>query len=173
MREFGSLGSFGMYLLEAATAEVVALEAGLAKVAEHVEKVAKSEFGEYQPGVGAFPAWTELADSTKAQRVALGYSENDPLLRSGELRDSIGHEVAGLEAVIGSTSDVMVYQELGTHTIPPRPVLGPAAIRSEKVIQRMIGEAAVLGILGMRTLPAALGISALERAESWREGVEG
>lgn len=173
MREFGSLGAFGMYLLEAAATEAVALEAGLAKAAEHVEKVAKAEFGEYQPATGSFPAWAELADATKAQRVALGYTENDPLLRSGALRDSIGHEVAGLEAMVGSTSDVMVYQELGTEKMPPRPVLGPAAIRSEKVIERMIGEAALLGILGLRALPAELGMSALERAESWREGVEG
>ena len=173
MREFASLGSFAAYLLERDVAVAVALEEGLKKAAEHVEKVAKDEFGEYQPAVGGFPAWAELADSTKAQRVALGYSENDPLLRSGELRDSIGHEVAGLEAVVGSTDDVMVYQELGTETIPPRPVLGPAAIRSEAVIQRMIGEAAVLGILGVSQLPAALGVSALERAESWRESVEG
>jgi len=173
VREFTSLGAFGMYLLEAAAATAVTLETGLKRAAEHIEKVAKDEFGEYQPAVGGFPSWAELADSTKAQRVALGYSENDPLLRTGDLRDSISHEVAGLEAVVGSTDDVMVYQELGTETIPPRPVLGPAAIRSEAVIQRMIGEAAVLGILGVRTLPAALGVSALERAESWQEGVEG
>lgn len=173
MREFTSLGSFGAYLLEAAAREAVALEVGLKKAAEHVEKVARAEFGEYQAAVGSFPAWAELAPATKADRVAQGFSENDPLLRTGELRDSIGNRVSGLEAEIGSDDDVMVYQELGTETIPPRPVLGPAAVRSEKAIQRILGEAALLGILGTHSLPSELGVSALERAESWREGVEG
>lgn len=173
MREFSSLGEFGVYLLEAAAKEAVALELGLKKAAEHVEKVAKAEFGEYQNAVGSFPAWAELADATKADRVAKGFGENDPLLRTGELRDSIDHRVAGLGAEIGSDDDVMVYQELGTEKMPPRPVLGPAAIRSEKAIQRILGEAAVLGILGMKHLPVELGVSQLERIENWKEGVGG
>lgn len=172
MKEFTSLGSFGAYLLEAAAKEAVALEIGLKKAAEHVEKVAKAEFGEYQAAVGSFPGWADLAPATKADRVAHGFSENDPLLRTGDLRDSIGHRVAGLEAEIGSDDDVMVYQELGTETIPPRPVLGPAAIRSEKAIQRILGEAALLGILGMHSLPAELGVSQLERMDSWKDAVE-
>lgn len=173
MREFGSLGSFGLYLMEAAAAEAVMLERGLKACAERIEKTAKEELGEYQPATGPFPEWAQLADATMAQRESMGYTPNDPLLRSGELRDSIGHEVSGLEAEIGSTSDIAVYQELGTETIPPRPFLGPAAVRNKKFIQRALGEAAVLGILGVRSLPAALGVSALERAASWREGVEG
>lgn len=173
MREFCSLGAFGAYLLDAAAKEAVALETGLKRAAQHVEKVAKSEFGEYQPARGSFPAWVELADATKADRVAKGFTENDPLLRTGDLRDSIGNRVAGLDAEIGSDDDVMVYQELGTEKMPPRPVLGPAAIRSEKAIQRILGEAALLGILGTKELPAGLGESQLARIERWKEGVEG
>ena len=146
-------------LLEAAEKLVLAeiaihhaANAALERVARKVESTAKDEIGTYQPEVGPFPAWPELADSTKDQRVRLGYSENAPLLRSGELRDSIGHEVADFEAVIGSDSDIMVYQEMGTHRIPPRPVLGPAAERNHDTILRELGGAVVAGLLGRETI---------------------
>ena len=41
--------------------------------------------------------------------VAKGFTPDDPLLRTGQLRDSISHQVQGLDAVVGSTSEVMVY----------------------------------------------------------------
>jgi hypothetical protein len=37
----------------------------------------------------------------------------------------------------------MVYQELGTDRIPPRPVLGPAAYKNKDKIERILGEAVV------------------------------
>jgi len=46
-----------------------------------------------------------------------------PWRQSGALAESI---VAG-ETIVASTSDVAVYQELGTARIPPRPFLLPAA----------------------------------------------
>ena len=99
----------------------------LERVAVKVEATAKDEFGVYQDAVGPFPAWAELAESTQEQRAQQGYTPNDPLLRRGDLRNSIGHEVEDLTAIIGSTSEIMEYQEFGTATIPPRPVLGPVA----------------------------------------------
>lgn len=119
----------------------------LKKAAQVVENEAKAEFGIYQGAIGPYDKWEELADTTKADRVAHGYSENDPLLRSGDLRDSISHEVNGASAVIGSTDDVMVYQELGTETIPPRPVLGPALLRKEKQVLNLIGAHTAHGML--------------------------
>lgn len=121
-----------------------ALEAA-ARVVEHE---AKEEIGHYQDAVGPFAQWAELADSTKDQRVRMGFSENDPLLRTGELRDSIGHEVDGRNAVVGSTSDIAVYQELGTARIPPRSFLGGAAARKESDVVDIIGEGAVIGLVG-------------------------
>lgn len=157
MKEFGSLGQFAAHLLAVEAAEVLALHHGLKEVANAVEATAKAEIGHYQPAVGGFGAWPELADSTKADRVRQGFSENDPLLRTGELRDSIGHEIEGLEAIIGSESDVMVWQELGTKHIPPRPVLGPAAIVNEEKIREILGRAAARGLLGGGQMPSALG----------------
>lgn len=106
-----------------------------------IEKDAKNQIGHYQTEAGPFNAWPELADSTKKDRLAKGFTENDPLERTGALRDSISHEVAGNEAVVGSNSDIMVYQELGTPTIPPRPVLGPAAVKNKDKIERLGGAA--------------------------------
>jgi phage gpG-like protein len=157
MKEFDSLTAFAAHLLALDAAEMVALHYGLKEVAHGIEKAAKEEIGHYQPAVGPFPAWAELADSTKADRMRQGFSENDPLLRTGELRDSISSEVVGLEAVVGSDSDVMVWQELGTKTIPPRPVLGPAAISNEDRIKEILGRVAARGLLGGTSLPAGLG----------------
>ena len=42
-----------------------------------------------------------LAESTQAERVVQGYPANEPLLRTGELRDSIEHKlVSGDEAQV-------------------------------------------------------------------------
>lgn len=128
----------------------VALEqhAALKKAAQVVEKEAKQEFGVYQGAIGPFAKWEELADSTKLDRAAKGFTENDPLLRTGKLRDSISHEVHGLSAAVGSTEDVMVYQELGTEKIPPRPVLAPALLRKEKQVLKLIGVHTAHAIIG-------------------------
>lgn len=157
MKIFSPL-EFAERLVEIAILENEVLHEGLKQAAKLVEKTAKDEIGHYQPEVGNFPEWAELKESTQEQRVRQGYTPNDPLLRSGELRDSISSEVEGLEAAIGSDSDIMVYQEFGTSKgIPPRPVLGPAAYRNKDNICKIIGAAAVTGIMGGKKLDQALG----------------
>jgi len=157
MKEFGSLAQFAAHLGTLEAGLVLEVRRGLSEVAKAVEKTAKAEIGDYQPAVGPFPAWAPLADATKRERVRLGFTEDDPLLRSGAMRDSISHAVAGTDAVIGSTSDVAVYQEMGTDKIPPRPFLGPAALHNEEAIQRILGRAAVRGLLAGAVIPAGLG----------------
>jgi phage gpG-like protein len=157
MKEFRSFGAFAEHLITRQVATVVAVHEGLEHVARAIEKTAKEEIGVYQPEVGPFPAWPALAEATVDDRIRQGYSADEPLLREGDLRDSISHEVDGLEAVIGSTSDVAVWQELGTSSIPPRPFLGPAALRNEKKILETVGLAAVRGIAGGAPLAESLG----------------
>lgn len=140
MREFSMTG-FAAHLLEMAAAEENALRAGLKKCAQAIEKTAREEIGTYQPEVGPFNAWPALEDSTIKQHERMGAGDT-PLLVTGELRDTLGYQVEGNKAVIGSTSDLMVYQELGTPTIPPRPVLGPAAISNKELIEHTMGHAA-------------------------------
>jgi len=156
MREFSSLAAFAAEITALETKVVFQLEKGLEAVAVKIEKTAKKQIGEYQYAVGPFPEWEELADSTKADRVRKGYTENDPLLRSGQLRDSISHETKGLEAAIGSDSDIAVYQELGTVEIAPRPFLGPAVEHNHEAIKKIVGGAVVTGLLGGGSIPAGL-----------------
>ena len=74
----------------------------------------------------------------------MGFHPNEPLLRTGELRDSIsttapvdeGRAVCGY---VGSKNPIAKYQELGTPRIPPRPFLGGAVFAKEKEILDAIG----------------------------------
>jgi|GEM_PF-1039401 len=143
------LGQAAGHFAGAAVRFYARAQAGLHAASRVIEANAKAKMGDYQPSVGGYAGWVELADSTKAQRVGAGYTENDPLVRSGELRKSINHEVWGLEAAIGSEDPVMAYQELGTRDghIPPRPVLGPAAFESRDAVQRILGNVAMSGVL--------------------------
>src|SRR5580692_1257046 len=121
MKEFSNIESFVGHLTALAAAEVLIARKALDKCASIVEKRAKGKIGEYQAQAGPFIAWQELADSTKRDREAQGYPENEPGLRSGEMRDSISHVVSAtdLEAQIGSDNDKMVFFELGTSKQPP------------------------------------------------------
>jgi HK97 gp10 family phage protein len=143
MRNFNSLLAFSEHLLKAAAAEELAAHAIVKRAAAMVKKTARSEFGHYQPEIGDYVAWAELADSTKSDRVREGWSENDPLLRSGELMDSVKTEVHGRTAVVGSESEIMLYMEVGTDKMPPRPVLGPAYLRNKERIHKVAETVAV------------------------------
>lgn len=73
--------------------------------------------------------WEPLKEKTIQDKERQGYifnSEGNPLYRTGELRDSITYHFNPtlLTLFFGSTSDLMVYQELGTKYIPPRSVIG-------------------------------------------------
>lgn len=155
--EFSSMEHFAGHLAHLAAAETLALHKGLEKCAMLVEKTAKAEIGTYQTAAGPFQDWAELADVTQEERERLGFTPNDPLERSGELGESITHETELLEAVIGSTSPVMEYMEFGTPTTPPRPVLGPAMFRNKEKIRKIIGGAAISGLVGGAAIHASLG----------------
>ena len=148
VRHMRDLGEMAAALALAGPEMALHLHHGLERVAKVIEATAKAEIGHYQDAVGPFPGWPELAESTKDDRVRKGYTENDPLLRSGELLESIGHQVDGLEAQVGSTSELMVFHEFGTQRMPARPVLGPAAFRNKETIHLLLGAAAVSGLLG-------------------------
>ena len=109
---------------------------------------AKEKIGEYQDEAGPFVAWAELAESTKADRTRQGFPEDEPLLRTGEMRDSIEHQVEVPVAQVGSNSDIAVYQELGTQHIPPRSFLGGAAVEKLDDIMKIVGEHAVAALVG-------------------------
>ena len=51
----------------------------------------------------------------------------------------------------------MEYQEFGTATIPPRPVLGPAVVHNREVIMELLGGAVVNGMVGRDVIHPSLG----------------
>lgn len=133
------------------------------QAARIVERRAKAIVGHYQTDTGPFPAWAELADATKAERLALGYTENDPGLRSGGQRDSIGHKVGYREAAIGSNDEHLVYFELGTERQPPRSVLGAAAHQTEKQVAEIVGSGVVRALVGDEVVDRFLAIPSAEK----------
>jgi phage gpG-like protein len=135
------LEQFARELSSASASIATGLEVSFRVIVKEIEETAKEEIGVYQPAYGPFDAWAPLAESTKADRVRRGYSEDEPLLRSGELRDSIQSEVMGLAAIVGTKSDIGLWQEVGTEHIPPRPFIGPVYLRKIDSLTELIGRA--------------------------------
>ncbi len=152
------MADFATHLVTVAVAVHKAEQHILENAAVMVEKRAKEKIGGYQDQVGPFIAWPELAESTKADRVKQGYPEDEPLLRSGEMRDSIEHTVQGNVAQIGSNSDIAVYQELGTEHIPPRSFLGGAAAEAVPKILELTGKTMVAALVGEKVFQGVLPI---------------
>jgi hypothetical protein len=122
----------------AAKAEVGLVEPTKAAMAV-VEDKAKTVIGTYEYG------WPELAERTQKDRVALGFSANDPLLRAGSLRDSIEHRAeptaTGAEGLVYSDEKTALWAEMGTSRgEPPRSFLMQSLIRSEPEMARIFGE---------------------------------
>lgn len=146
---FNSLGSFALHLLTTAAAISAAEDKALESVGRLVEKEAKKKIGEYQPQAGPFVAWAWLAPATIDDKERKGFAPPDnPLLRSGEMRDSIEHARVGKEVHIGSNNDKAVWQELGTRRMPPRSFLGSAAFENVDKIVNRIGAATAMALAG-------------------------
>ena len=163
MREL-TLPGFATLVGEMALAAHKVSEVAMERAAKVVEKEAKQSLGTYQDESGPFVAWADLADSTKADRVAKGYPEDEPELRDGTLRDSIEHTLTrsrleDVEAQIGSNSDIMVFQELGTENMPPRSILGGAAARKEADVVKIIGGGMAAALIGEEVFRGSLPIT--------------
>lgn len=147
-------------------AELIALEA----IGQMVEAEAKKVIGTYEFD------WPQLAEPTQADRERKGYAPNEPLLRTGELRAAIEHQVdahgrfveigvpegvphSGTGATVG---DIATWQEFGTATIPPRPFLGPALYyllgngAIQQVVQETVGAAIASNMLDHELFEVAL-----------------
>ncbi len=167
MRAFSDIPSFLAFLVEAHAEMKEAEHHGLEAAAVVIEKDAKASLGEYQQGVGPFPAWPELAESTQEQRAKAGYSANDPLLRSKTLEGAITHDVHAAFALVGVpetgelepdgnalVSDVAKDMEWGTMRAPPRPFMGPAAYRKGKEAAEAAGAPIISKLVGREVSPS-------------------
>lgn len=153
MKQFHSLDSFHRHLeiliktykvREIKTAEFVGHE---------LVKEARDKIGHSNEGAGRFKDWAPLAESTLADKQRKGYIfnyEGNPLYRTGELRDSI-HSVYNpplRRLVLGSDSEIMVYQELGTRHIPARSVIGLTMYQSYPLVSYTFGKMLVDWVSG-------------------------
>jgi HK97 gp10 family phage protein len=132
-----SLSDFAAMLLAANSRFKEAEEEAIVKGCKHITKKAKALIGKENP------FWPGLAASTLADKERQGYRVPAPLLREGDLRDSIEwtapiHEGDQVVGYVGSASKIALYQELGTSKIPPRPFIGLAAQGQERVVQEMM-----------------------------------
>ena len=73
---------------------------------------------------------------------------DEPWLQSGALRDSVGAQADGLQAVVGSSDPAAVPQELGTAHMPARPFLAPVAAGMGEEVARAVGVAMVAALRG-------------------------
>lgn len=145
MKTYKSFGALARTLERCAGKLEITLAEAMEASAVIVENAAKAEIGHYQrdnmgDDRGRWEAWAELKPATKKDRLRKGYAENDPLLRSGDMRDSIEHVSTMKYFVVGSKSDILLWQELGTERIPPRSVLALALFRNTPLVMRLIGK---------------------------------
>jgi len=115
----------------------------LAEVGEIVKLEAQARLGHYQAG------WPELTAETQAERAHHGYAPNDPLLRTGALRDAIAVRVAGSEVAIGVSGEmaaIAAAHEIGTAHVPPRPFLRPALQETIEATSGTIARALIVAL---------------------------
>ncbi|WP_241767786.1 hypothetical protein [Tanticharoenia sakaeratensis] len=137
---------------------------GVADGADLIKTETKVQIGHYLEGPEAGLPTAPLADRTINERIRMGYTPDDPGLRSGDMRESYGTRVSEsalrVDASIGSDDLHAVYFELG-RTIytdkgvnyqPPRPELSVAAIRNEDRVVDGVSRAIVRALEG-RPLP--------------------
>lgn len=114
----------------------------------------EENIGEYQSGIGPFPPTAQLSDVTVdiKLREGLGKDGNadSPLYATGEFHDSIKvhKDIPALSVEIGTDLKRIIYHELGTGRMPPRPTFGPAVLRVLPKLLPRISSAAALGIAG-------------------------
>lgn len=133
-----TLKRFAAHIAHCARAQPVLERIALAEAADDMAETARGYIGEYQGPAPPFPAWSPLAESTIEDRVRQGYTPDDPLLREGDLRASIGGFVQGRSAVVASNSRVALWQEMGTATIPPRASIGRAVAQRGREMARRV-----------------------------------
>jgi phage gpG-like protein len=123
-----TLAEFAANLAAADVALDVGSEIALAKSCAMLSGAAKDLIGV------PHDEWPPLAPATLAHKDGV----NTPLLETGEMRDSITWNSDEHEGYVGSNNKKLVWNELGTSHIPPRPVLGLALTQNEHKVERLV-----------------------------------
>jgi len=146
----GTLLGFAAKLAAIQGGALIAQQHALSEGAKIVHEEAQDRIGTYQSDAGPFAAWPTLAPSTIEERVRLGYSATEPLLRTGEMRESLDWNASPFQANIGSDCPIAKAQELGDgDDLPARSFLGGAAFSKEQeVVDKVAQELIVAYVIG-------------------------
>lgn len=154
-----SIGQLRKHIADAAARVDADLAAATLAHAQFAAETARGYIGHLQgavvtpPPVPSYvPAWEPLAAATVDDKAAMGFTPPDyePLLRTGEMHESISGTAVGLTGVVGSTDEKAVYHELGTATMPPRPFLARAVVETTPLL------AMTLGMIGLDLLTPSM-----------------
>jgi hypothetical protein len=106
-----------------------------------------------------------LKATTQAQRAAMGYPPNEPLLLTGGERDTLGMSVMdtpeGVLGNVGSDDKRLFFQELGTIHMEPIPLLSVATYISAArydVIMLLVAESMCEGVRGLAAMENLLAL---------------
>ena len=142
-RSFASFAEWGAFVGTVPGALTAELDDALHLIGNDVAADARNRMGVYQGNVGPFAYWDPLTERTMTERVELGFTPNDPLLRSGELRDSIDFSVSGPSVSVGSPLEKAADMENGVpnRNVPARPFIGPAMYNQSDANRKRIMDA--------------------------------
>ena len=152
-QEFDDLDKFALHLVTLEVALKAQNRESLKQIGKVLTEDMKNQIGTYQPAVGNYLPWADLAESTLAakERESVsplpGMDGDMALYFHGGLRNSFRSDVRGSEELVaGSTDPTMEYHEFGTSKMPPRSVVGPALLKHIPEIQALLGAGVVSAI---------------------------
>ncbi len=125
---------------------------GLNEFRERLERLRPEEVMARALAEQAARMAARMRDGLSEPPDAAGHDE--PWLQSGALRDSVGAQADGLQAVVGSSDPAAVPQELGTAHMPARPFLAPVAAGMGEEVARAVGARVAAALRGEEPVAA-------------------
>lgn len=155
-----SPGELALFFKASASLTKAHLKSGVEDLLKDAVTISKAAIGH------EIKTWEQLSQATLEGfwhaggfrvkgKIELGFvgqvSATDPLLRTGEMRNSIDSKaevtVEGADGVVGSPSKIALWQEMGTanarYPIPPRPFTSLGLLKSQSRAEKIFGAKAV------------------------------
>jgi phage gpG-like protein len=117
-------------------------------IANLARRLARLDLAAVRQAALAAAAETIAAGVREALSQPPGGDHRFPSRQTGELADSIGVSADADEALVGSTSEIALYQERGTATVPPRPFFSVIAADHAEAAAEAVGAAVAAAIRG-------------------------
>jgi hypothetical protein len=121
-RMFNGLESFSRFLVQRAAAAAPTLSEGVRGAGLIIFAEAYKTFGDLNKLQELAPATIDRREYLMTLMPTVGGADS-PLLFTGKLRSELEFAHEGMMAGVGSPDPIMLWQEMGTAHIPPRPLL--------------------------------------------------